>query len=313
MKKTLLLLLFLVFSVFLIFGDTGAQEEIDFLLFLPNSSSQFVSAERAVSQLDNLAKYILGKDLVPGQIYVYGYTAEFQNDIDEMELSRNRALFVMGELQKRGVSKDLFSDPIGYGSVDLWGSNIGEADKSPNRRVRIVLDGTIVTTAVLEAEEAEVKPLPVEIVIEEVTVAEEPKSKSRSAFPWWILLAAAIIALIIFLLAKRRKRAAGIPIETAREIPLPASPPAPRPAPVSELIPVAEPIAAPVVIRREIVVDLEEEIRFRAYELYLERGGQNGDADGDWYMAVCQICAKYEAKGYQSGFINWRWQASRWV
>ena len=52
--------------------------------------------------------------------------------------------------------------------------------------------------------------------------------------------------------------------------------------------------------KSEINVNLEEEIRLRAYQLYQERNGQNGDAYGDWCKAVPEICSKYETAGYKS-------------
>jgi hypothetical protein len=39
---------------------------------------------------------------------------------------------------------------------------------------------------------------------------------------------------------------------------------------------------------------LEEEIRQRAYELYLERGGQGGTADEDWYRAEAEVRRRRE-------------------
>ena len=35
--------------------------------------------------------------------------------------------------------------------------------------------------------------------------------------------------------------------------------------------------------------DLQEQIRQRAYELYLERGGQEGHAEEDWLRAEAEI------------------------
>jgi len=314
MKKLFFILIFFVLCGNFIFGDNDAQEEIDFLLFLPDSGNRFVFPQQANTQLDNLARFILGKDLIHGQIIVYGYAAVSQNNVDEMELSKNRALHVINELQNRGVSKDLFSDPIGYGSVDLWGTNVRESDKAPNRRVRILLDGTLVTAATLETAETEIKPPPAPV--REVVIVDEPKSESRRAFPWWIFLPLLGLILLIFLLARRRKRSspAAEPVKTAPPVSPPIMPlPVSAPVAADKAVPIVAPIVVPVVPRREVLVDLEDEIRFRAYELFLERHGINGDAEGDWHAAVCQICAKYEADGYQTGFVNWRWQASKWV
>jgi len=37
---------------------------------------------------------------------------------------------------------------------------------------------------------------------------------------------------------------------------------------------------------------IEERIRVRAYELYLERGGANGSSIDDWLRAETEICAE---------------------
>jgi hypothetical protein len=35
--------------------------------------------------------------------------------------------------------------------------------------------------------------------------------------------------------------------------------------------------------------DLEERIRIRAYELYLQRGGNGGSPEQDWFQAVAEV------------------------
>ena len=313
MKKVLFALTFFVFCGFLAFADVDEQaEEIDFLLFMPNSSNLFVNQEQAVTQLDNLAKYLSERNLAPGQIYVLGYAAVADNDIEPLNLSRDRALFIISELQKRGVQDHLFSDPVGHGAVDLWGSNANEEDRSPNRRVRILVDGTYVTPVTMMAATPAPQPAPVVIVSEEIIKDEiVPPNK----FPWGILLLwlliLAIFALIFFLL-RRRKKAAVKP--APEEVPV-SSPVMPSPPPAEEAVEKTdaqdvEPVIASVAVR-EIVVDLDEEIRFCAYILHLERNGQNGDMDGDWYMAVCQVRAKYEASGYRTYNKTGHWQAAK--
>ncbi|MCL1817922.1 MAG: hypothetical protein FWG35_03255, partial [Spirochaetaceae bacterium] len=197
MKKLSFLFVLIAFWGFPAFGDASEQEEIDFLLFSPNSSNQFVHEAQAMIQLDTVAKYLMGRNPAAGQIYVYGYAAAVANDIDPLGLSRGRALFVINELQKRGLSKDLFADPAGQGSVDLWGSNINEEDRGPNRRVRILLDSTILTPAIARAVEPEPKA---------PEVVPEPVQREKSTFPWWlILLALAALAALIFFMSRRKK------------------------------------------------------------------------------------------------------------
>ena len=291
MKKFCLLPVFFVFLCFFVFGETDEREEIDFLLFAPNSGELFVNEDQAMIQLDNLAKYLIGRNLIPGQIYVYGYASAAINDIDSVSLSRDRASFVINELQKRGVPKDLFSDPVAYGEVDLWGGNTSEEDRIPNRRVRIVLDGNVLTPAVLKAVDTE----PVTSGSDDTAAAREnSQAESGSDFPWWILLPLLLLAALIFFLLKRGKRAAGKPI------------------PDNEPEKAEEPI--PAVVKSETFVkNLEEEIRFRAYELYQQRNGRNEDAEGDWYIALPEVCARYEAAGYQVYAEAGNWWARKTI
>jgi len=318
----------MVFFAFLAFGDPGEQEEIDFLLFLPNSSNKFVNEDQAKIQLDALAKYLMGRNLVPGQISVYGYAAAAVNNIEPMNLSRDRALFVIHELQKRGVQKDLFSDPVAYGEVALWGGNANEEGRRPNRRARVLLDGdfltpvelvtpvALVTPDTMAAGEAEIETSGTggdeKAAVQEI-LSEEP----RSGFPWKFLLPlliVVIIAAIIFFLSRNRKRSIG---ETVKETSPPVSPPEAGEEPRGVVEPIAvvaagaATAAAIAIATREIIVNLEEEIRFRAYEHHLQHADQYADVDGDWYKAVPEICARYEAEGYETYTEAGTWWARR--
>ena len=71
MKKMVLVPIFLVLAGFLAFSQTG--HEIDHLLFMPNSSDQFIDHAEVMIHLDGLARDLIGRNLVPGQILVYGY------------------------------------------------------------------------------------------------------------------------------------------------------------------------------------------------------------------------------------------------
>ena len=284
MRKICLFFSLIVLLGFPAFGDAKEQEEIDHLLFLPNSSDRFVDEEQAVIQLDNLANYLKGRGLLPGQVIVYGYTAAVTNDIDSDSLSAERALFVINELEKRGVSKNLFSDPVGYGSVDIWGSNANEENRSPNRRVRILLDGSFLTPKTVSSAEV------IEVRNETPPVQEQPVKKSCAGFPWKILLPLlllALLALILFFVFRSRKNSDA------------------KTAPAAEQKPAA--------VTSVSVVNLDDEIRFRAYELHLERNGQYGDADGDWYRAVNEVCARYEADGFQTNSDTGSWLAKKTI
>jgi len=324
MKKTCLLFVFLVSIAFLAFSDNEEQQEIDFLLFLPNSSSRFVNEERAGVQLDNLAKYLMSRDLTPGQINVYGYAAFATNAVDPVNFSRSRALFVIDQLQRRGVPRDLFADPVGYGTVDLWGGNTDEAGRNLNRRVRVVLDGAVLipdpsllpepsTGQVIENE----NPLPTAPDADSETGIsgdnKDPSGGSKRKFPWWILLPLFLLLLAILLM--RRKKPTAKPAEPKR-------PEQPKTAPVAASTSVAPPAAPEVtsasvappaapVAASESVVYLEEEIRCRAFDHSLQRNGQNGSMDEDWYKALTEICAKYESDGYQAYKENGCWWARK--
>jgi len=246
MKKFCSTIVFASLLLFIIGAGVSAEEEIDFLLFAPDSIDRFANEEQETIHLDNLAKYLLGRNLLPGQISVRGYAAMAHNDIDPMYLSTGRAIFVINELQRRGVPAELFSEPVGHGEVDLWGANITEEDRSPNRRVRIFIDGEMLTIAAL-------------------TVTPE---ESAASFPWWLLLLP-LAAVVLFILYSKTKSARLMPVATIATI-----------------------------TSGESYVYLEERIRRRAYELYLDRNGENGDADDDWYRAVPEVCFSSKAQGY---------------
>ena len=322
MIKKYLLILFLVLLCFSAFGQTGEPEEIDYLLFMPDSADSFVNEEEAMIQLNRLSDYLKNRTLTAGQIFVYGYTAAVPNNIDPANLSRDRALYVINELQKRGVRREFFADPIGYGSVDIWGSNTIEANRSPNRRVRILLDNVIITPAVVaesaQAPVVETRPAAAPVV------APQPAPQPAGKFPWYLLLIPflGLIAIFIILGAKRRKK----PVYAVAQPPVPEPAPIPPVAPVPISVPRTSPPAAPIppvipvvpvvpIIPVPIItaakVNLDEEIRFRAYMLYIDHGYQNGNEENDWYTAVGDICAKYEADGYKTYYEDGSWWAKK--
>jgi len=289
MKKRYLIFLFIVFCGISVFGNKDKQEEVDFLLFLPNSSNRFVHEEEAFTQLNNLARYLSNKNLSPGQIIVYGYAAYAPNDIESVNLSRERALFVIDELQKRGISKDLFSDPVGLGSVYLWGNNADEDDRKLNRRVRIVLDDETPLLITREIINAETKTANPGIVYKEPAAQEESSFK----FPWWILpLLAIFIAFLI-------KKSAQKPVHKDKTVNTQPQIPQTDTAPLS---------AAAMATCK---VNLDEEIRLRAYELSQQRNEQGDYRDQDWHNAVREISAWYTACGHSVFIEDGSWWASR--
>ena len=139
MKQLILAVVILTFTHLNAFAEAARLNEIDFLLFAPNSSLHFVNDQQASNQLDRLAEYLLSRELFAGQIHIYGYAATAKDDIDPMIISKERALFVKNELVRRGLQDLLFSEVAALGEVSFWGSNATEEERIPNRRVRVFL------------------------------------------------------------------------------------------------------------------------------------------------------------------------------
>jgi len=306
MKKLYFALIFFVFGGFFIFSNNDKREEVDFLLFMPNSATRFVNEEQAFIQLNKLAVYLSDKNLLPGQIIVCGYAAYAPNDVKSVDLSKERALTVIKELQKRGISKELFADPVGYGAVYLWGNNTGENDRRLNRRVRILLDGESPMPVTNEIITAETEAYGVEernsvIDMKETVVPKNTPKKSNFRFLWWLLPVLAILFLFFQLLLllfgeisrkkahkdKTKKKQPQIPVtENAHEF-------SPKEAVTTWM------------------VNLDDEIRIRAYELSLERGGSGDYREQDWYNAVQEISTWYTACGHSVFNNDGCWWASR--
>jgi len=299
MKKNCFSFILFVFCALFLFGNSDKGEEVDFLLFMPNSGTRFANEEKAFVQLNNLALYLSNKNILPGQIIVYGYAAYAPNDIKSVDLSKERALTVMEELQKRGISKELFADPVGYGEVYLWGNNTDENDRKPNRRVRVLLDGESlmpVTNEIISAETA-----PHGAAIRNPVIANEkpfaPKYISKGSnfkFPWWLILLLALLLLLFFLFRGRSRKQ----VQTKNK---------------QSQIPAVENRHdfTPKEAVTTWMVNLDEEIRLRAYELSLERGGSGDYREQDWYNAVQEISAWYTACGHSVFTDGGYWWASR--
>jgi len=65
------------------------------------------------------------------------------------------------------------------------------------------------------------------------------------------------------------------------------------PIPIDSGISPVQPPVAPTENRSSANTVMEEEIRLRAYELYEERGRQDGFQDEDWSRAESEILAKH--------------------
>jgi len=183
----------------------------------------------------------------------------------------------------------LFSDPVAYGEVYLWGGNTSEAERSPNRRVRILLDGNVLTPAMLTP----IVPEPLALAPRILTDPEP-----RRGFPWLILLPLLALPFIFLLIRGKRPVDKTVPVKAAST------------EPAAAIASIIEPVTLPVA-KSESTVYIEEEIRRRAYELYLERGGQNDDAERDWLKALPEVCSRYEAQGYRAYTENGAWWATK--
>jgi len=312
MKKVYFAFIFFVFCGFFIFGDNDKLEEVDFLLFMPNSATRFVNEEQAFIQLNDLALYLSDRNLLPGQISVCGYAAYAPNDIKSVDLSKERALTVIEELQKRGISKELFADPVGYGAVYQWGNNTGENSRKLNRRVRIFLNGESPMPVTNEIITAETEPLKEKAAVVEAPIVEAgkiikketvvPKNISKNSgfkFLWWLLPLLAILFLFFQLLLllfseKTRKHKNKIKNEQSQ-------------TPVKENVQEFTPEKSVTTW----MVNLDDEIRLRAYELSLERNGSGDYREQDWYNAVQEISTWYTACGHSVFSNGGSWWASR--
>jgi len=58
------------------------------------------------------------------------------------------------------------------------------------------------------------------------------------------------------------------------------------------------PISVVPETRKNVVpISMEDEIRHRAYEIYLERGDTGGDQNDDWITAEREVRARYQQTG----------------
>jgi len=89
----------------------------------------------------------------------------------------------------------------------------------------------------------------------------------------------------------RKTTGTGTPRNKKTTPPTEASAVQPAPLPV---VPEVRNNVTPInLVVKKANVDLDEEIRRRAYELYLERHGATGDAAQDWFKAEREVRARY--------------------
>jgi len=116
-----------------------SNNELGYLLFLPDSVD-FENYNEAKDLLDQYAKNINEISSKNKQIYINGFTAIYNNDIDPIKLSYDRANIVLQELVSRGISAERFDIAKGNGSTEEWGNNAVSEYRKLNRRVTISID-----------------------------------------------------------------------------------------------------------------------------------------------------------------------------
>jgi hypothetical protein len=175
------------------------------------------------------------------------------------------------------------------------------------------LDGSFLTPATIQPAEPEVQISGIDE--EEADCGTSPSEalakteKTNSKFPWILLplLLALLALLLLFRKMKKEKKTATPKNPVIAPTPTPAVAPKPAAAPAPAPAAIVVPPPAPTVT----VVNLDEEILFCAYMLFLQRNGQSENAEEDWHKAVAIIRAKYEADGYQTYMEDWRWWAKK--
>jgi outer membrane protein OmpA-like peptidoglycan-associated protein len=105
------------------------------ILFVANSSALLPSAPRWIDETASvLSKYI---EQHPDALFkVIGFVAAVYGPPDPGILSLERANKIVSELVTRNINKNKLR-AISGGETDRWGNNIGETNKSLNRRILI--------------------------------------------------------------------------------------------------------------------------------------------------------------------------------
>jgi len=132
------ILFILLFACFSVFCQSQEKGEIGFVRFMPDSSDIFEDEKNANSQLDEWANTLKNSELSKGQIRVEGFTADVENGIDPVKLSKDRALFIINELEKRGVSPSFFSEPVGHGATTKYSDKLIPESMKENRRAILI-------------------------------------------------------------------------------------------------------------------------------------------------------------------------------
>jgi hypothetical protein len=205
MKKTKAVFLILLFLGVCFTGfaqSTSETNELGYILFAPDST-EFENYIEAKDLLDQYAKNISEISSKNKQIHINGYTAIFENDIDPVKLSYDRANIVLRELVTRGVPAERFDIAKGNGGTENWGNNTESEYRKPNRRVTISIDILKEIPQIADIQNSEPEPE----VKENIIANNVKKEKPASNINWKkviirvaivIAIIAAIILIIVF-------------------------------------------------------------------------------------------------------------------
>jgi len=119
--------------------STSETKELGYIIFAPDTAI-FENEVEAKNLLDQYAKSINSISSYERQIHINGWTAIFDNDIDPLKLSTERANVILNELQLRGISKERLDIAKGNGGTNIWGNNNIPEERKLNRRVIISID-----------------------------------------------------------------------------------------------------------------------------------------------------------------------------
>jgi putative multiple sugar transport system substrate-binding protein len=178
--------------------------ELGYLLFAPDSAD-FENYNEAKDLLDQYAKNINEIPSKNKQIFIDGFTAIYDNNIDPIKLSYDRANIVLQELVSRGISAERFNIAKGNGGTEEWGNNAVSKYRRLNRRVTISIDTLkeIPQIADIQKTEPEIKGNDIE---NNVT-----KNKSSGKINWKkvvivvLIIIAVIIMMGLIVFLKKRK------------------------------------------------------------------------------------------------------------
>lgn len=152
MKKIKVLLSILLFfaTCSVVFSQsTSETKEIGYIIFAPDTAI-FENEVEAKILLDQYAKKINDIPSYDRQIHINGWTAIFDNDIDPIQLSTDRANVVLNELKLRGISEERLDIAKGNGGTSIFGNNNTPEERKLNRRVIISIDEISVIQAKVE-------------------------------------------------------------------------------------------------------------------------------------------------------------------